>query len=429
MHDTYVRGDKLNLCRETGLIRIKGPKARLRPNPPPHRAIVRSHLAASHRRRRPRPSPCRACEPGTFSAHSNASSCSTMRTCSPGTFVMQPGLPSSDRLCGACDGSTGFQDEPNQPWCKPVVSCNASFTFQAATPFSNALCSICATGFYNDGRVCRPLTTCPAGTFVERAASPTSDRGCKPCPSGTFTAAENQKQCTTAAPCAPGTYVKVEGSATSARVCEACPSNTFSVKPNVARCTLQSVCSRTEYESTVPPSSTRDRVCYSPQVAHSYVSNKQLHFAGCGRRGHHLILQSASLDSNFKCLVRLSMWHFPARLQRQGARRAPRAPLTVHFVFLSSGVTIIPISMTKTTCAGSPSDVPLASITPQAAAHFALRYVWLSAAAAQKTPVAAPPPLPVTHPSKPPFLTCHFLSPFGVPIPAVACRGDTSRPS
>ncbi|EGD79291.1 hypothetical protein PTSG_09707 [Salpingoeca rosetta] len=68
----------------------------------------------------------------------------TWTDCPPGTFVRTPPTPTSDRVCGSCDGVTGFSTESNVVLCTLPRECpgvNASMTVPP-TPTSDRLCEL-----------------------------------------------------------------------------------------------------------------------------------------------------------------------------------------------------------------------------------------------------------------------------------------------
>lgn len=97
---------------------------------------------------------CGDCEPGTYqsSASHLFDSCLTPTVvCTAGMYVTDNITSTSDKLCGFCDGVTGFQDEVDKFSCKNLTDCGGGGgILKAATPSSDRVCRECS----GDGEVC-----------------------------------------------------------------------------------------------------------------------------------------------------------------------------------------------------------------------------------------------------------------------------------
>ncbi len=223
---------------------------------------------------------CAACESGSFSAETNAASCSPWTECVAGEYVSAAGSASADRMCMACAAGT-YTSGSNQSVCVDVGAC-APGTIQTAPGTSTAppTCADCASGEYCAGdtapaepcpggtwdhdadpaTVCVARTTCSVGTFVAAEGDATTDRACRACASGEYSATENAPSCAAWAICVPGQYVSAAGSATADRTCTGCAGGRYSTRSNAPSCAFWRSCSAGSFVSRAP-SSTRDRVC------------------------------------------------------------------------------------------------------------------------------------------------------------------------
>ena len=73
-------------------------------------------------------------------------------------------------------------------------------------------------------RVCKGITTCMPGHFMEKKPTKQSDRVCVSCPNGKFTTTENAPDsCKDWSPCGVNKFARVQGSTKSNLGCEDCP--------------------------------------------------------------------------------------------------------------------------------------------------------------------------------------------------------------
>ena len=223
---------------------------------------------------------CLPCASGGFTTTSNAAACSTWTDCPAGTYVFLPGTTMSDRRCETCAVGT-FTNRPNLTSCTDSPKCPAG-TIQtgAATSTSPVTCKSCQSGQYcagdlapavpcsedtwdkdgNPATACVPKSVCPAGTSVVQSGSPTTDRTCIACGSGTFSTTTNVPACTTWKTCAPGSYMTNTPSTTLDRTCADCPADTFSSQANQSECIPVGQCDAGTQE-TAPGTSTSPPTC------------------------------------------------------------------------------------------------------------------------------------------------------------------------
>lgn len=190
---------------------------------------------------------CAGCPTGSFSVENNSAECIPWRTCQPGTFVANQGSATSNRVCSDCAAGS-FSTESNQSSCLPSDACRAG-TVQTvpATSTTPATCARCEVGTYcaggtaakilcpngtwdhdnNSATACGQWTTCVQGTHVSSDGTPTSDRQCTACASGSFTSAINAGQCTAWRTCAAGTHETAPGTSQLDRQCAVCAAGTY----------------------------------------------------------------------------------------------------------------------------------------------------------------------------------------------------------
>lgn len=87
---------------------------------------------------------CVPCEPGTFAAGPNASTCAPFTTCGPGSFVAEAGSAAADARCEPCASGT-FSSEANLAACTEWTTCTAPQQHEAGAPAENAdrVCATC----------------------------------------------------------------------------------------------------------------------------------------------------------------------------------------------------------------------------------------------------------------------------------------------
>lgn len=126
---------------------------------------------------------CFFCDFGKFSDVENATECKPATVCQPGQYTTVPYSSTADRECKACTLGVDYQPFENVNNCFALSpECDVG-TFQSnqLSTIEDRLCESCAQGKYQDERGlpdCKTPSTCPAGQYVLRSSSSTSDRQC-----------------------------------------------------------------------------------------------------------------------------------------------------------------------------------------------------------------------------------------------------------
>ena len=125
-------------------------------------------------------------------------------------------------------------------------------------------CTPCPSGTFDHdadaATECTPWSDCAPGSYVTATGTSSSDRSCKACSPGTFSAEANAESCEMWSVCAPGTYVDSSGMSSADRVCAACEDGSFSSLENAASCTPWTDCEPGTYVAS-EPSDIEDRAC------------------------------------------------------------------------------------------------------------------------------------------------------------------------
>lgn len=90
--------------------------------------------------------------------------------------------------------------------------------------------------------VCQSWSKCEPGQYIFEEGTPTTDRVCAACITGTFTSRQNAEECERWLECAPGEYAEAPGTAENDRQCSPCFGGTFSAGRNAAACTSWTDC-------------------------------------------------------------------------------------------------------------------------------------------------------------------------------------------
>ena len=228
---------------------------------------------------------CAGCTAGTFSAASNAASCtncaagsysatgaSSCSACAAGSYSA-----AGASSCATCTAATWDDDGSPATACVNKTTCNAGqYISNDGSTTTNRTCSACAAGSYsaagasscttcatgtwdNDASsatACVNKTTCNAGQAVASEGTTTTNRTCTNCTAGTYSSTSNALSCTN---CTAGTF----SSTSNATSCTSCAAGTYSSTSNATICTMcAAACSAAAatYESTACTATT-NRVC------------------------------------------------------------------------------------------------------------------------------------------------------------------------
>eukprot|EP00049_Salpingoeca_infusionum_P016658 m.342696 g.342696 ORF g.342696 m.342696 type:complete len:1574 (+) comp16126_c0_seq1:154-4875(+) len=203
---------------------------------------------------------CTTCSSSQYKISSCSSEkdavCANCTTCIDGsTFETEPCRPDANRVCStcqACDLRSFFELSPcgngTDRVCAPLTFCTAGqFEEVAPTPTSNRVCGACDGVLeYQDeanATECLSISHCAPGTFVSLAPSPSTDRQCTPCPNSTFQTQVDSPSCDAWTVCNETQYI--------ANV----PNSTVDTQ-----CVALTQCALTQFELT-PPTLTEDRIC------------------------------------------------------------------------------------------------------------------------------------------------------------------------
>eukprot|EP00045_Choanoeca_perplexa_P018407 m.290873 g.290873 ORF g.290873 m.290873 type:complete len:3950 (+) comp17810_c0_seq1:79-11928(+) len=228
---------------------------------------------------------CDTCPSGKFqtaSSHSHRS-CSDWDECLAASYVASEPTKTSDRKCGNCDGITGYSDEINTETCKTITTCGQGQYMQKdATASSQRVCKPCppstfmASSSHTNAQCIDWLQVCSPGFKQTQSPSAIRQRVCTACGTGTFQANSNKLTCNSIKDCPVGTYVASQPTSSSNRGCSACDGITkFQKNINANQCDTIKICSSTEYASVTPTSSS-DRECSTCLTASDCASNQVL---------------------------------------------------------------------------------------------------------------------------------------------------------
>jgi len=136
-------------------------------------------------------------------------------------------------------------------------------------------CAACESGFTTsrDAAACEEWTDCPAGEFVSKQGTASTDRECARCDAGTFSAAANSAECAEWSECEPGQYVVSAGSSSIDRKCAACARESFSTAQNSASCRAWTTCTWARTGTGKAGSPTTDAVCGDPNPYRQFGTN------------------------------------------------------------------------------------------------------------------------------------------------------------
>eukprot|EP01147_Barroeca_monosierra_P000823 gene823-4103_t len=150
-----------------------------------------------------------------FQDEQNQIFCKPVREeCEPGTKQSASPTPTSDRICQPCDGITEFQNEANQTACRLVMGpCQpGSFQSNPPSPSTDRKCTACdgVTEYQDEiGQMsCKAVDHCADGEKIAMQPTPTSNRKCTPCPAGF--ADKDRNSSTPCQPCSSKIVMKAE---------------------------------------------------------------------------------------------------------------------------------------------------------------------------------------------------------------------------
>lgn len=117
-----------------------------------------------------------------------------------------------------------FDDDgrPQTPCVAYAVCQPGEYVSREASPTEDRICSACKSGSFSteqNASACQLWSNCPPGSYSENTPNSTSDRACSPCTDGTGTRGPNESLCHSAADCPAGTVrTEIDGELK----CEAC---------------------------------------------------------------------------------------------------------------------------------------------------------------------------------------------------------------
>lgn len=228
---------------------------------------------------------CRSCIPDfTFrpAGADESAPCKDVSLCKAGEREVTSPTASTDRDCEPCAAGT-FRATPGIGPCQPHAPPCVAGTRESQSPsiFNDRKCEPCdpeAGEFQNNaGQLsCKSATVCRPGEHVTAPLISTQNRGCTPCPTGTYSDAENaaactacqagttyqdlpgQVRCLTTRTCGIAQEVRTEPTATSDRVCTSCDGTTTFLA--AAGCVAVTQCGPNTV-TVAPPTPVSDRVC------------------------------------------------------------------------------------------------------------------------------------------------------------------------
>ena len=249
---------------------------------------------------------CAPCGNHTFQPAPNQASCIQRTPCEKGSHIVTQTTPVADQTCAPCDKGTTFQDEVNQPSCKPATTCenplaairpnatldsdanccstykhqetcvdecpsspNETFAMQS-TMVCNP-CTVCEQDQYEAiacnaryDRLCRRVQRCAPGQYVSKNATRTQNKECAACAVGTFSSTPDAQACSTVTTCAAGASTSQRPTNRSDTGCVPCAlDKTFQPQSDQDICINTSECSADQTQ-VAAPTLTSDRVCANP---------------------------------------------------------------------------------------------------------------------------------------------------------------------
>jgi hypothetical protein len=149
---------------------------------------------------------CTACNPGTFSTATGASSISTCQNCAAGTYAVNSGTVT----------------------CTP---CGQGYYGTVSGSSSDSTCIQCAAGTYSSLEIATQCQPCGPGRWGNQTARYNINQ-CFLCPAGTFSTAQIITASTQCVKCSAGYFSSQQGAQNNG-TCEECPSGTYSTEPGI----------------------------------------------------------------------------------------------------------------------------------------------------------------------------------------------------
>jgi len=134
-------------------------------------------------------------------------------------------------------GEGEFDDDgrPQTPCVAYAICQPGQYVSRDASPTEDRICSGCKSGSFSsalNAATCKLWTNCPPGEYAESSPTSTEDRSCKPCADGTRTRGPNESICHPPADCPAGTVRSSDGEGPE---CEACTPGSYCAGGDRAR--------------------------------------------------------------------------------------------------------------------------------------------------------------------------------------------------
>ncbi|EDQ89405.1 uncharacterized protein MONBRDRAFT_25536 [Monosiga brevicollis MX1] len=248
--------------------------------------------------------------------------CGDCTVCHPGEYMTHDCDETSNRICVACDGVTGYSDSTNAASCTSTSSCDTgSYLSQPPTASSDLECVPCMAGTADhdslvttECQTCQPGTYVPAGStgpcasFACAAGQADTDSNprtaCESCYKlGKYQNTSGATVCNVPRVCPIGTTMQSDYTATTNRVCVACASGKHKNAAGTQACVAHSTCGVGMGESVAPTSSS-DRECMSCGAGLTFNDGRGqvcLTCATCDGASDEFIAQNCTATSDTIC--------------------------------------------------------------------------------------------------------------------------------
>ncbi|EGD73426.1 TK/RTKC protein kinase [Salpingoeca rosetta] len=206
---------------------------------------------------------------GAYTIVAHDGCCTTQADCGASLFCSS-GLC---EFCGACP-SGQFRvgcDDSHAGQCRDCAPCPAGSIRVDCGRSSPGTCQACPPGHYTvSGRnECVSARNCVAGQFVLREPSPSTDRVCASCPTGTFSTAQNAQLCQSPRACVPPKVETFAPTPTSDRQCDYCELGVAFYHRPSGVCKPVSSCPAGAHVAT-PPTIASDVICETESYVCAY---------------------------------------------------------------------------------------------------------------------------------------------------------------